>query len=71
MDTLKKDLLQATGELKMLDRNLFNPEETMRAVTKANKINYKEMIKHFHSRIDDLEKEMEFNLKLEMNPERR
>lgn len=29
------------------------------------------MVKHFHSRIDELEQEMNFNVKLEMNPEKR
>lgn len=63
--------MQATNELKMLDKHLLIPEETVKAITKANKINFKGMVKHFHSRIDDLEQEMNFNVKLEMNPEKR
>ena len=55
----------------MLDKNLFNPTETLKAITKANKVNYKSIVDHFHSRITEVEDEMAFNLKLEMNPEKR
>jgi hypothetical protein len=40
----------------MLDRHLFIPDETVRAITKANKINFGGMVKHFHTRIDEIER---------------
>jgi hypothetical protein len=55
----------------MLDKNLFNPAETVKAITKANKISYRSMVDHFHSRIDEVENEMNFNVKLEMNADKR
>jgi hypothetical protein len=48
LEGLKKDLLQATSELKMLEKNLFNPQETLKAIKKANKLNYGVMVGHFH-----------------------
>lgn len=36
----------------MLDRNLYIPQETVKAITKANKLNFIGMVTHFHSRID-------------------
>ena len=52
---LKKDLSQASNEMKTLDKHLYNPTETVKAVTKANKLNYKAMINHFENRICELE----------------
>jgi hypothetical protein len=51
----------------MLEKNLFNPQETLKAIKKANKLSYGGMVGHFHERIDEVEKEMAFNLRLEMN----
>ena len=48
----------------MLDKHLFIPDETVKAITKANKINFRGMVKHFHGRIDEIEREMNFNVKL-------
>lgn len=55
----------------MLERHLFQPEEIVRAITRANKLDFKGMVRHFHARIDEVEKEMAFSVKLEMNPEKR
>ncbi len=38
----------------MLDKNLLNPTETFKAITKANKISYRNMVEHFHHRIDEV-----------------
>jgi hypothetical protein len=40
----------------MLDKHLFIPDETVKAINRANRINFKGMIKHFHARIDEIEK---------------
>lgn len=63
--------MQATAELRMLEKNLFVPQETLKAIKKANKISYAGMVSHFHERIDDVEKEMNFSLRLEMNNDKR
>lgn len=36
----------------MLERHIFQPEETVKAITRANKLDFKGMVKHFHKRID-------------------
>lgn len=64
LELLKNDIVTATNELKMLERNLFVPDETVKAITKANKIHFKGMIRHFHARIDEVEREMTFSVKL-------
>lgn len=71
LEALRRDLVQATAELKMLEKNLFVPQETLKAIKKANKISYAGMVTHFHERIDDVEKEMNFSLRLEMNNDKR
>lgn len=48
LDTLRRDLVQATAEMKMLEKNLFVPQETLKAIKKANKISYAGMVSHFH-----------------------
>ena len=48
--------MQATNELKMLDKHLYVPDETVKAVTKANKINFREMLVHFNTRIEEVER---------------
>lgn len=55
----------------MLDKNLLNPQETVRAITKANKLNYNTMLRHFNSRVDEVEEEMSVSVKLEMNSQKR
>ncbi len=55
----------------MLDQNLCNTNESVKAIKKANSIDYKAMIGHFHNEITSLQNCLNFNIRLEMDPQKR